>query len=43
MNDESPYLIDAVEVRHVELGGELFREVYIRDIYIGMVKVEPQP
>jgi hypothetical protein len=40
MDNEAPLPIDAVEVRHVVLAGELYREVYIRDIYIGMVKVE---
>jgi hypothetical protein len=40
MDDEATLPIDALEVRHVMLNGELYREVYIRDIYIGMVKVE---
>jgi hypothetical protein len=40
MSDEATP-IDEVEVRQVEFAGELYREVYIHDTYIGRVKVEP--
>jgi hypothetical protein len=40
MNDEAPLSIDALEVRHVLLGGELYREVYTGDICIGKVKID---